>query len=126
VYASLSIHDDFARSAFSPPTGASARFASSVHNELYRQLHSSMLPKLLRFTDRSSMAFSREVRLPFLDHRIAEYLSPSPKLSKSTAQQQRLFCARQLKAGFPTRFWNATTKRDSRFRNRERTFRRSS
>lgn len=82
VYASLSIHDDFARSAFSPPTGVPARFASSVHNELYRQLRSSMLPKLLRFADRSSMAFSREVRLPFLDHRIAEYLFAVPETLK--------------------------------------------
>ncbi len=82
VSASLSIHDNFARSALSPPTAVPTRFASSVHNELYRQLRSSMLPKLLRFADRSSMAFSREVRLPFLDHRIAEYLFAVPETLK--------------------------------------------
>lgn len=31
-----------------------------------------MLPHLLRYADRNSMAFSREVRLPFLDHRLVE------------------------------------------------------
>ncbi|HEY1467976.1 MAG TPA: asparagine synthase (glutamine-hydrolyzing) [Candidatus Acidoferrum sp.] len=89
AYGSLSVHDDFARSAFSPPTVVPARFASSVHNELYRQLRSSMLPKLLRFADRNSMAFSREVRSPFLDHRIAEYLFAVPeslKINGTTAK----------------------------------------
>ena len=31
------------------------------------------LPEFLRYADRNSMAFSREVRLPFLDHRLAEF-----------------------------------------------------
>ena len=30
------------------------------------------LQELLRYTDRNSMAHSREVRLPFLDHRLVE------------------------------------------------------
>jgi asparagine synthase (glutamine-hydrolysing) len=30
------------------------------------------LPRLLRYADRNSMAWSREVRLPFLDHRLVE------------------------------------------------------
>ncbi len=37
-----------------------------------------MLPHLLRQTDRSSMAFSREVRLPFLDHRLVELVDALP------------------------------------------------
>lgn len=31
-----------------------------------------MLPGLLRYADRNSMAFGREVRLPYLDHRLVE------------------------------------------------------
>lgn len=31
-----------------------------------------LLPRLLQFADRNSMAWSREVRLPFLDHRLVE------------------------------------------------------
>jgi asparagine synthase (glutamine-hydrolysing) len=37
-----------------------------------------MLPHLLRYADRNSMAFSREVRLPFLDHRLAEAVDDLP------------------------------------------------
>ena len=35
-------------------------------------LTESMLPGLLRYADRNSMAFGREVRLPYLDHRLVE------------------------------------------------------
>jgi len=37
-----------------------------------------MLPHLLRHADRNSMAFSREVRLPFLDHRVVEFVDALP------------------------------------------------
>jgi asparagine synthase (glutamine-hydrolysing) len=36
------------------------------------------LEKLLRFADRSSMAFSREVRLPFLSHELVEFVFSLP------------------------------------------------
>ena len=40
---------------------------------LYEGLFYNSLPMLLRYADRNSMAFSREVRLPFLDHRLVEF-----------------------------------------------------
>jgi asparagine synthase (glutamine-hydrolysing) len=40
--------------------------------ELLMETFDTSLPNLLRYADRSSMAHSREVRLPFLDRRIAE------------------------------------------------------
>ena len=46
--------------------------------ELLRQSFETSLPALLRYADRSSMAFSREVRLPFLDRRLAEYALSLP------------------------------------------------
>ena len=115
MYASLSIHDDFARAAFSLPTSVPARFASSVHNELYRQLRSSMLPKLLRFADRSSMAFSREVRLPFLDHRIAEYLFAVPETLKINGTTAKVILRQAARGRIPDKVLDQTTKRDSRF-----------
>jgi asparagine synthase (glutamine-hydrolysing) len=49
------------------------------------------LPVLLRYGDRNSMAHSREVRLPFCDHRIAEFaLSLDPRLLMGDAQTKRL------------------------------------
>lgn len=43
-----------------------------LRRELLRQAFHTSLPGLLRYADRNSMAHSREVRLPFLDHRLAE------------------------------------------------------
>ncbi len=45
----------------------------SFSSTLYRLSFRTMLSSLLRFGDRLSMAHSREVRLPFCDHRIAEF-----------------------------------------------------
>ena len=112
VSASLSIHDDFARSALSPPTAVPTRFASSVHNELYRQLRSSMLPKLLRFADRSSMAFSREVRLPFLDHRIAEYLFAVPETLKINGTTAKVILRQAAQGRIPDKVLHRNDKKE--------------
>lgn len=50
------------------------------------------LPTLLRYGDRNSMAHSREVRLPFCDHRLAEFaLSlPAPYLMGETETKRLL------------------------------------
>jgi asparagine synthase (glutamine-hydrolysing) len=45
----------------------------SLHGALADALLVSSLPALLRYADRSSMAHSVEVRLPFLDHRIVAF-----------------------------------------------------
>lgn len=45
---------------------------SPLGRELLAETFDTSLPSLLRYADRSSMAHSREVRLPFLDRRIAE------------------------------------------------------
>jgi asparagine synthase (glutamine-hydrolysing) len=49
------------------------------------------LPTLLRYGDRNSMAHSREVRLPFCDHRIAEFVfSLDPVLLMGNGETKRL------------------------------------
>jgi asparagine synthase (glutamine-hydrolysing) len=48
------------------------RTGSPLRRELLDEAFDVSLPALLRYADRSSMAWSREVRLPFLDRRIAE------------------------------------------------------
>jgi asparagine synthase (glutamine-hydrolysing) len=51
---------------------------------LYYDSLEGPLQELLRYGDRNSMAWSREVRQPFLDHRLAEYsfaLAPELKIS---------------------------------------------
>jgi asparagine synthase (glutamine-hydrolysing) len=49
-----------------------------LRRELLRECFLTSLPQLLRYADRSSMAASREVRLPLLDRRIAEFALSLP------------------------------------------------
>jgi len=54
---------------------------SPLRRELLTQAFRSSLPQLCRYADRDSMAFGVEVRLPFLDPRVAEFaLSLPPHL----------------------------------------------
>ncbi|CAN5226480.1 asparagine synthase (glutamine-hydrolyzing) [soil metagenome] len=45
---------------------------------LYYNTFNTGLPELLRYADRNSMAHSREVRLPFLNHELAEFIFSLP------------------------------------------------
>jgi asparagine synthase (glutamine-hydrolysing) len=51
---------------------------SPLRSELCRQAFRTSLPNLCRYADRDSMAHSIEVRLPFLDRRIAEFAFSLP------------------------------------------------
>jgi len=67
------------------------------------------LTTLLRYGDRNSMAHSREVRLPFCDHRLAEFVfALPPHLLMGDAQTKRLL-RESLKGILPERIrtrWN--------------------
>jgi len=45
-----------------------------LNGRLYELFAVSSLPALLRYEDRSSMAFSIEARLPFMDHRLVSFI----------------------------------------------------
>ena len=53
-------------------------FDHSVLNKQYRDLFYTKIPRALRFNDRNSMAFSTELREPFLDHRLVEFAFSLP------------------------------------------------
>jgi len=57
---------------------APSPFPDRLRNELVRWQMTTQLPELLRYADRNSMAFGREARMPFLDHRLAEYCMGLP------------------------------------------------
>ena len=68
------LHRDFARRG----GDAIPRRPGDLRGSLRESLQTRMLPHLLRHADRNSMAASREVRLPFLDHRIVEAADALP------------------------------------------------
>jgi asparagine synthase (glutamine-hydrolysing) len=51
---------------------------NTLNGHLKHSLFVNNLEDLLRFSDRNSMAFSREVRLPFLNHELVEFLFSLP------------------------------------------------
>jgi len=66
-----------------------ARF-NPLASALYQDSFGGFLTTLLRYGDRNSMAHSREVRLPFCDHRLAELIcSLPPQYVMGQAQTKR-------------------------------------
>ena len=62
-----------------------------LSNALVQDSFGRYLTVLLRYGDRNSMAHSREVRLPFCDHRLAEFVfSLPPQLLMGEVQTKRL------------------------------------
>jgi asparagine synthase (glutamine-hydrolysing) len=61
-----------AQSAAGAEDDAPDGFRTDLDQALASTLTKTMLPALLRYADRNSMAFGREVRLPYLDHRLVE------------------------------------------------------
>ncbi len=52
--------------------------AKNLHQNRLANLWNISLPSLLRYEDKNSMAFSVEARLPFLDHRLVEFIFSIP------------------------------------------------
>jgi len=64
---------------------------NALSNALVQDTFGRYLTTLLRYGDRNSMAHSREVRLPFCDHRIAEFVATlPPHLLMGEVQTKRL------------------------------------
>jgi len=104
------ISADFERRWISPPTRIPARFPSALHADLYQTLRCTVLPLLLRFADRNSMAFSREVRLPFLDPRVVEFLFAIPEDQKIRGAVTKVILRRALRGLVPDKILRRTDK----------------
>ena len=56
-------------------------FSSNLINDQFRDIRYTKIPRILRSNDHFSMAFSKELRVPYLDRRIVEFcLSLPPEL----------------------------------------------
>jgi asparagine synthase (glutamine-hydrolysing) len=92
--ASPYVHPNIARAAAGYAAEAHIDWgagSSPLRRELLTQAFQTSLPHLCRFADKDSMAFSVEVRLPFLDPRVAEFaLSIPPVLLWREGTTKRL------------------------------------
>jgi asparagine synthase (glutamine-hydrolysing) len=70
-------------------------FDDEVLNKQYRDLFYTKIPRALRFNDRISMAFSTELREPFLDYRLVE-LAFSLPLAFKIRNGQTKFMLREI------------------------------
>jgi asparagine synthase (glutamine-hydrolysing) len=64
------LNADFA--ALAEPPGAFKSLGDPLRDLQYRDIRRAKIPRAMRFADRVSMLYSRELREPFLDHRLLE------------------------------------------------------
>jgi len=101
-------------------------FEDVVLNKQYRDLFYTKIPRALRFNDRISMAFSTELREPFLDYRLVEFAFSLP-LDFKIRNGQRKYMLRDIASEYlandlvfapkralqtPQREWLATDLKD--------------
>lgn len=82
-------------------------FSDNLRNVQYRDIFYTKIPRALRFNDRVSMAFSTELREPFLDHRLFELAinqRPEYKISKD---QGKVFLRKYMESNFPNNITQA-------------------
>lgn len=70
-------------------------FNDAILNKQYRDLFYTKIPRALRFNDRISMAFSTELREPFLDYRLVEFAFSLP-LDFKIKNRQTKFMLREI------------------------------
>jgi asparagine synthase (glutamine-hydrolysing) len=89
------------------PAGAVPRapsgFGSAVSRQMAFDTLQRLLPSLLRYEDRNSMAFSIETRLPFLDYRLVEFAFSLPDQVKLDGTTTKAILRRALADRIPAR-----------------------
>ena len=85
-------------------------FNSYLLNAQYRDLRYTKLPRVLRFNDHVSMRYSRELRVPFLDHRIVEFCFQIPVELKINNGVQKLLMREVMEPYLPSVIKNNAKK----------------
>ena len=76
-------------------------YPDHLRNALWRDLRHTKLPRVLRMNDRLSMAHSRELREPYLDHRVVELLFRLPGHQKIRRGRTKELLRRAMKGRLP-------------------------
>jgi asparagine synthase (glutamine-hydrolysing) len=82
----------------------------SFNRRLYRMLHGTVLPTILRNFDRLSMAHGIEVRMPFLDWRLVTYSVALPDEEKYAGGISKLVARRAMAGHMPEAIRTAKRK----------------
>ena len=78
-----------------------APYPDHLRNALWRDLRYTKLPRVLRMNDRLSMAHSRELREPYLDHRVVELLFRLPGHQKLRGGHAKELLRRAMRGRLP-------------------------
>lgn len=81
-----------------------------LSNFLYNQMMSTSIQTLLHFEDRNSMASSIESRVPFMDHRLAEFVFTLPPTYKMQKFYRKRIHREAMKAWLPAEILNKKEK----------------
>lgn len=85
---------------------------NAFDNWLYNMTFKTMLPSLLHYSDRNSMAFTIESRVPFLDHRLVEFMFTTDFSDKINHKAETKYLLRQsLKGILPEKVTNRRDKK---------------
>lgn len=76
-------------------------FSNGLSQKLYDDLTRFSIPALLRYEDRSSMAFSLEARVPFLDYRLVEFCFALPAQFKIAPPLTKLVLRKAMNGRLP-------------------------
>ena len=85
-------------------------FATAVLRQQAFDTLQRLLPSLLRYEDRNSMAFSIETRLPFLDYRLVEFLFSLPDSQRLDGATTKAILRRALRDRIPPAVLERTDK----------------
>ncbi len=86
------------------------KFKSYLNNLSYHFITNLTIPTLLHYEDRSSMAFSLESRVPFLDYRLVEFGINLPSKYLSFHNESRPLFRKSIKPYLPSEIVNRKDK----------------
>jgi asparagine synthase (glutamine-hydrolysing) len=75
--------------------------SNTLADRLYLSLTKYQIPHLLRYEDRNSMAFSIEARVPFLDHRVVEFVYSLPQKYRINFGWTKYILRKSMKGTLP-------------------------
>ena len=96
----LCLKDEFIKLAKTPEYPKP--FQNKIDNTKYKDLFYEKIPHILRLNDRISMAFSTELRKPFLDHRLIELFFITPEKIKIKPSTNKWIVRHNAKGLMPT------------------------